>query len=180
MKKTGMGLALCLMTFVHAEQVICLDEDLINQEIAGIMRSRGVEPFPYEVAQMRGLMHAICKSAYHRNKSRKKFFNPIPIRSLVSLHSLSSLADLYQHGFLCLQAGRWQEAYDAWALVALRYPKSDADEQIIKMAMNFVMHGREHLFPVLKIKKADNVNAASLMIVPPMASSTLLAAFLVG
>lgn len=160
-----MVLVLFWGVFMQAEQVICLDEDLVNQEIASIMRSHGIEPYSHKAMQMRALM--------------KNF--TLPARAWpIDLHDVSSITDLYAYGFAYLQQGKWREAFGVWAVVALHYPTSDAEDQMVNAAMNFVVHGHEHLFPVLRVIRPTKPTDTSLLILPPLTPSTLLAAFLIG
>jgi len=179
MKKILIVLALFLGASLQAEHVMCLDEDLVNQEIAGIMRSRGIEPYPHKAMQMRSLVHALCSATPFRGHTRKKPLNLAWMARPIS-RDVSSIADLYGHGFTYLQQGKWREAYGAWAVVALHYPTSDAEERMVNAAMNFVVHSHEHLFPVLRVITPTKSSDTSLLILPPLAPSTMLAAFLLG
>jgi hypothetical protein len=125
-------------------------------------------------------MHALCRASLSSEHVRKKTFNFAFMIRPISLHNISSIADLYAHGFAYLQQGKWREACAAWAVVALHYPISDAQERMVNAAMDFVVHGRDQMFPVLRINAVAKPSDTSLVIMPPLAPSTMLAAFLLG
>jgi len=181
MKKIGIVFGLLMSMPVCADQLIILDEELVNQEIANIMRSRGIEPHAKQNARITTmLVHIFGAIGSQPQQTRGISLSQEFIIRKLNRKEAQSIADFYAMGFMQLQAGRLREALAAWCIVALHYPTTDQEEFLVNSAMEIVVRLREHNFPVFKIPARVPNPDTSLMIVPLMAPSTLLSAFLVG
>lgn len=176
MKKIGMVLILGFSAFMHAENVLYLDETLINQEIKSIMRSRGIEPDAHLIFRAQKFLNKFCEGLRMARKSRMRDFL---VQDRESDASALSISDLYAKGFRSLAEGNLNGAIAAWSLVGLHYPILDEEKHMVETAINFLGNAHKQPFPVLKIC-IPNRSADTNIILLPLASPILLSAFFLG
>lgn len=163
----------------YAESNLSFDEELITQEVVSIMRSRGVEPYPFVTAQRRNVFHFLVQRCTTRAKRSIGLPKKYLLRSMQE-KPVQSIQDRYALGFVYLQAGMIKEAHALWCEVALQYPQSVAEELLVKSALELT--AQPHVrFPILHIRKQMTHDAAdTVFLLAPLHLSSLFAAFLKG
>lgn len=159
-----------------AERVLCLDEALLNKEIASILRSRGIEPDPFGVAQKRNIeeriMRLSCKKGYNSRISHTYLTR---LREKKEM----SIADLYALGFLFLQMGKPKEAKSFWHRVALQYPLTDTSEFKIKSALALAAQNSMP-FALISMPRLQQSDDRGFLFLLPIRMSTLFSALVKG
>lgn len=163
-----------VISIAHAE-VMHLDEELLNKEIAIIMRSRGIEPELVKKRTMLARLGFVMKSPSTRSVSNLQH---LFYRDHIKRNYLS-MAELYNLAFHYLKIGRVYDAVEIWHLIALSTPTNQDEEGYVNAAMELsTINPGPNLYPFVRIPIRKISHDSSYIVMPPIAASALVASLL--